>query len=187
MTLFSWLNLFLSFYFVLSDNFQLKTFTINLDDKPSQRFVEPTIEFKTELIEFIDSQRKLINPKAVLLIEQIAARLDQLLPYPYNEEIKGISQMTGIRLGDVVLSNLIYDITTFCTSVVAQNSDGTIMHGRNLDYNFKDFLKNLTYIAKFVKNGTLLYTSLQPAGYIGILTGHKYKSFTFSINERGIL
>jgi N-acylethanolamine-hydrolysing acid amidase len=186
MSLIFWLNLFLCFYFVFSDNFQLKTFTIDLDDKPSQRFIKPTIEFKTELIGFIDSQRKLINPKAILLIEQIAARLDQLLPYPYNEEIKGISEITGIRLGDVVLSNLIYDITTFCTSIVAQNSHGIIMHGRNLDYNFKDYLKNLIYEAKFVKNGTLLYTSLQPAGYIGILTAHKYKSFTFSINERGI-
>jgi penicillin V acylase-like amidase (Ntn superfamily) len=73
----------------------------------------------------------------------------------------------------------------FCTSIVAQQKDGQIIHGRNLDYEFSPELQNLTYIAEYYRDGELLFTSGQLAGYIGVLTGHKYKRFTFSINERG--
>ena len=53
-----------------------------------------------------------------------------------------------------------------------------------MDYGEAGYLKNVTYKAQFVRNGTVLFTAAQLAGYVGILTGHKHNAFTFSIDER---
>ena len=45
------------------------------------------------------------------IVETIANRIDDYFPYPFNEEIRGIAQSANLDEGDVVISNLIYDIT----------------------------------------------------------------------------
>lgn len=62
--------------------------------------------------------------------------------------------------------------------------DGHIIHGRNLDYDFSGLMQNISFIAEYHRDGKLLFTTVQVAGYLGILTGHKQNSFTFSLNER---
>ena len=96
-----------------------------------------------------------------------------------------MAEVLGLPIGDVFFINYIYDLTAFCTGIIAQKADGQIIHGRNLDYNFAEYLQNLTYIAQFQRNNSLLFTSAQVAGYLGVLTGHKHNAFTFEINERG--
>jgi len=48
--------------------------------------------------------------------------------------MKGISQASGLKLGEVVLYNIFYEVSSFCTSIVAQDQNGNIFHGRNLDF-----------------------------------------------------
>ncbi len=111
------------------------------------------------------------------MAELFAADIDSFFPYPFNEELKGIADAADINLGDIVISNLIYDLTayggifnyflnivskyflniififSFCTSIIATKQNGQIIHGRNLDYGYSSYLKNATYLAKFVRNG----------------------------------
>ena len=47
----------------------------------------------------------------------------------------------------------LFPFPRFCTSIVAQDSKGHIYHGRNLDYVFGSFLRNLTLDVQFIKNG----------------------------------
>jgi penicillin V acylase-like amidase (Ntn superfamily) len=42
-----------------------------------------------------------------------------------------------------------------CTSIVAADVDGTVWHGRNLDYEMNDLLTHTTFLAKFTRNGTV--------------------------------
>jgi acid ceramidase len=56
------------------------------------------------------------------------------LPAPYGAEIKGISDATGINLGEIVLFNIFYEIFTLCTSIVTQDVNGNVYHARNLDF-----------------------------------------------------
>jgi acid ceramidase len=76
------------------------------------------------------------------------------LPAPYGDEMKGISQVTGLSLGtnknqrhttfmygcrsifsgEIVLYNIFYEISSLCTSVVGQDTYGRIIHGRSLDF-----------------------------------------------------
>jgi len=77
------------------------------------------------------------------------------LPAPYGDEMKGISQASGLPLGkfngmlpldrklyctvfyylgEIVLYNIFYEVSSYCTSVVGQDQNGNIFHGRNLDF-----------------------------------------------------
>jgi acid ceramidase len=56
------------------------------------------------------------------------------LPSPFKEEIQGMSELTGIPYGEMVLYNIFYELFTVCTSVIAKNADGTLYHARNLDF-----------------------------------------------------
>lgn len=54
----------------------------------------------------------------------------------YNSVVKYYpeAKADNFTLGKVVGMNFIYSATAFCTSIVAQDINGTILHGRNLDY-----------------------------------------------------
>lgn len=164
------------------------TYIIDLDKPPRQRFFQLASDYKKEIISYIKVNKESIPlpPFIIKLAELVAAEIDSFFPYPFNEELKGISDALegAVSLGDVVLANLIYDLTAFCTGIIATQSNGQIIHGRNLDYDYSPYLQNATVKAKFIRNGTLVFTSAHLAGYIGLLTAHKYKAFTFSINER---
>ncbi len=109
------------------------------------------------------------------------------LPAPYGDEMKGISQASGLplgklneikrlssfenglngsftktflrnslckfenkiflqldrklyftvfycNLGEIVLYNIFYEVSSYCTSIVGQDQNGNIFHGRNLDF-----------------------------------------------------
>nr|6DY3_B Chain B, N-acylethanolamine-hydrolyzing acid amidase beta-subunit [Caenorhabditis elegans]6DY3_D Chain D, N-acylethanolamine-hydrolyzing acid amidase beta-subunit [Caenorhabditis elegans]6DY3_F Chain F, N-acylethanolamine-hydrolyzing acid amidase beta-subunit [Caenorhabditis elegans]6DY3_H Chain H, N-acylethanolamine-hydrolyzing acid amidase beta-subunit [Caenorhabditis elegans] len=71
-----------------------------------------------------------------------------------------------------------------CTSIVAQNSAGQIIHGRNLDYDMTELLKNITIHVDFVRNGTIQYSGLTFALYNGVLTGQRPGEYSVSLNAR---
>lgn len=128
------------------------------------------------------------------IIDLIGSELESYFPYPFNEEIKGISKELNANIGDIVLFQILYDLTAnanrrkqnWCTGILTSQKDGRVIHGRNFDYDFPLILQKLVYTAEFYRNGSLLFTSAQFAGSIGIATGHKHNAFTFSVNERNV-
>jgi acid ceramidase len=56
------------------------------------------------------------------------------LPAPYGTEMKGLATAANIPLGDIVFYNIFYEIFTLCTSIVGQDTQGNVYHGRNLDF-----------------------------------------------------
>ena len=45
------------------------------------------------------------------VIDYIGSKLEDLFPYPFNEEIRGIAKILDTKIGDVVLFNILYDLT----------------------------------------------------------------------------
>jgi len=82
--------------------------------------------------------------------------------------------------------NSIVDFSSFCTSIVARMENGTIIHARNLDFDFPDMMQHLVYKAYIKKNGIIVGEAPGIAGYIGFYTGIKYGTFTVSYNVRMI-
>uniref|UniRef100_A0A8C6T3T3 Acid ceramidase n=1 Tax=Neogobius melanostomus TaxID=47308 RepID=A0A8C6T3T3_9GOBI len=116
---------------------------------------------------------------------------------PVQDEIKGIALDSGIPLGEIVLFNIFYEIFTVCTSVVAEDDKGNLVHGRNLDFGLflgwnvtnkswivSDKLKPLVVNLDFRRNNKTVFKSTNFAGYVGMLTGLRPNLFSLTMNER---
>ncbi|XP_078257928.1 N-acylethanolamine-hydrolyzing acid amidase-like [Rhinoraja longicauda] len=162
------------------------SFNMSLDTPPSQRWGPlfkqcDTAQLKRDMLQVVG----IVAPKwVVTIIDILAPVLSQILPHPYGEEIKGISKLLGVKLGEGLLINLVYEASGYCTSIVAQDSRGTIYHCRNMDFPFTDILRNVTVDIQFIKNGQIAYTGTTFLGFVGLWTGQKPNKFTITGNER---
>ena len=84
-------------------------------------------------------------------------------------EVKGIANILGVKASTVLMVNYIFEFVTYCTSILAKQVDGTLIHLRMLDFGPPSYLKSLTYLASFRKNGVELYKALMFAGIPGSL------------------
>ncbi|XP_076148528.1 N-acylsphingosine amidohydrolase (acid ceramidase) 1a [Alosa pseudoharengus] len=177
-------------------------YTVNLDEPPVTRWDGVIKEKKNELVAMIQAIKVLANSlvpsgKLIDLVDNGLPLMLGSMPYPFNEEIQGISTASGVPLGEVILFNIFYEVFTVCTSVVAEDTHGNLYHGRNLDFgllmgwNHKnhswaltDKLKPLAVNIDFKRNNVTVFKSTNFAGYVGILTGVRPKLFTLTMNER---
>lgn len=55
--------------------------------------------------------------------------------HEYLEEIKGIASLTGIEWEKLTVANLYYEfvMAPMCTSIIAKDKNGDIIHARNFD------------------------------------------------------
>ena len=56
----------------------------------------------------------------------------------------------GFDLESLIRLNFLYEIVTACTSIVARKPDGRLIHGRNLDFDFDDLLRDMTININFL-------------------------------------
>ena len=99
------------------------------------------------------------------------------------EEIAGMGPALGLDPEVLLMAQYVYEFSAFCTSVIAYDKDGMIIHNRNLDFAFAPTMRNMTYEAHFMKGGKLLYKAAMFAGINGVMTGHR-EGFSISLNER---
>uniref|UniRef100_A0A3B4GFM9 N-acylethanolamine-hydrolyzing acid amidase n=1 Tax=Pundamilia nyererei TaxID=303518 RepID=A0A3B4GFM9_9CICH len=162
------------------------TVNISLDDDPAVRWMPLAKVFDIDYVnkaavEVIDST----IPKWLHhAVKPIVMALEKYVPQPYAGEIRGLASHLGGTLSDVILLNFAYEVSAFCTSIVAQDTKGHVYHGRNLDYPHP-VLKNLTFNAVFLKNGKEVYRGTSFAGYVGLWTGQSPNKFTVSGDQRG--
>ena len=83
-----------------------------------------------------------------------------------------------------VMLNALYELEAWCTSIVAQTPSGEIIHSRNLDFDFADYMRAITFRARFERDGKYLYDADMFAGCQGVYTGMKAGAFSISENER---
>ena len=100
--------------------------------------------------------------------------------------MESLAQKIGLETYQTFFVNSIVDFSSFCTSIVARMENGTIIHARNLDFDFPDVLDKLVYLALYKVNGEIVAEAPSIAGYIGSYTGLRYNSFTVTYNIRFI-
>jgi len=106
-------------------------------------------------------------------------------PEKYNE-LKGIVKGVNSKKLDLplaVLLNSINELRAWCTSIVASQKDGTVIHSRNMDWLPLAF--DLMFNAKFQKGGKDVFEGVVIAGTTGVYTGKKASgAFAISNNSR---
>ncbi|XP_063165845.1 acid ceramidase [Candoia aspera] len=177
-------------------------YIINLDLPPSKRWVQLALDKTAELKTVIKAIKVIVSTfihsgKFMASLDSILAWLGSTLPYPFNEEIKGIATAIDVPLGDVVAFNIFYEIFTVCTSIIAEDKTGKLYHARNLDFGLflgwdirnsswstTQKLKRLMVSLDFQKNNKTVFKSANFAGYVGVISGVKQGIFTLTMNER---
>ena len=71
-----------------------------------------------------------------------------------------------------------------CASVVAEAEDGSIHHGRNLDWNLPSELLPLVVDVDFSEGGKFFFAATTPLGFVGIINGMSHGEFSTSIDAR---
>ena len=80
----------------------------------------------------------------------------------------------------------LYEFSNFCTSTIVRNSDGLIIHDRNVDFPITDYMRNITYIAHFYRGEEKIFEATMFAGATAVMTGIKKNAFSLSLNGRGL-
>ncbi|GMS99919.1 hypothetical protein PENTCL1PPCAC_22094, partial [Pristionchus entomophagus] len=138
-----------------------------------------------------------IHPDAVQVIDFFFGELHQRIDQPYKDEIASIADASGIPLGQIVMYNIIYEVLSGCTSLVAVDEKGKLFHARNLDFGIwlgwdpvehewelTRALRKMIVNIRWMKGGKLLYKSNNFAGYVGIYNGMKPGAFAITANSR---
>jgi acid ceramidase len=183
--------------------------TVNLDLAPTDRWTALATEFKEPMAnmvnEFVDHLKKFPGNRWEKFLHYMEVNQEMLLnrmPNNYGDEIRGIQTATGLKMSSLLAFNLGYEIMGFCTSVTAQDANGHMFHGRNLDFglflgsnfssgpneNFQwtntDLLRQTTVLTDFMKEGKVLYSSVTYVGYVGLLTGVRKGGVTVTVDTR---
>ncbi|XP_034044501.1 N-acylsphingosine amidohydrolase (acid ceramidase) 1b [Thalassophryne amazonica] len=177
-------------------------YTVDLDLPPNKRWTALITAKRADLADMIKAIKDLANAfvpsgKLIELVDIALPLMSDTLPYPFSDEIKGIAAVSEIPLGEVMLYNIFYEIFTVCTSIVAEDTNGNLFHGRNLDFGLflgwdvknkswiiSEKLKPLIVNINFVRNNQTVFKSTNFVGYVGMLTGIKPYKFSLTMNER---
>ncbi|XP_010620077.1 acid ceramidase [Fukomys damarensis] len=177
-------------------------YTINLDLPPYKRWHELMADKGPMLKIIVNSLKNMVN--AFVPSGKITQMVDQKLPGllgqfsgPYEEEMKGIADVTEIPLGEIISFNIFYELFTMCTSIITEDEKGHLLHVRNMDFGIflgwninnntwvvTEELKPLTVNLDFQRNSKTVFKATSFAGYVGMLTGFKPGRFSLTLNER---
>ncbi|QEH38511.1 Acyl-coenzyme A:6-aminopenicillanic acid acyl-transferase [Aquisphaera giovannonii] len=141
-------------------------------------FEEKGKEMKVEL-----AGLKLLDPKKV--IAGIAARQKKLIPERFFEEMRGVADGAGMDVQDIVTANFIPELF-HCSGFAISGSatkDGTLYHGRILDYGCDWRLQDHAVLTIAEPEGRIPFVNVTYAGFVGSVTG--MNALKVSIGEMG--
>lgn len=177
-------------------------YTINLDLPPYKRWQELMAEKASSLKIIVNSLKNVVNAfvpsgKILEIVDQKLPGLLGNFPGPYEEEMRGIADVTGVPLGEIISFNIFYELFTICTSIITEDKQGHLLHARNMDFGVflgwninnnswvvTEELKPLTVNLDFRRNNKTVFKAASFAGYVGMLTGLKPGLLSLTLNER---
>lgn len=157
-------------------------FIINLDDKPENRWNQVIKEYKSKFNSVINVMNKLLQGFSGTVLTWLTWFYSEQVFY--IDELKAISNKSGIELEKLIILQLCYELFACCTSILINEGD-KIIHYRTMDWEMSE-LKDLTIHVTFIKNGKQLFSATTWAGYVGVMTGIKPGVCTLALNYRRI-
>jgi len=171
--------------------------TVDLDRAPEHRWEEIVTAHRESFLSAINTifttpQIRAFVPALKLVVGNAIVRR-RLLIGDQLKEAEAIARQLGVDVADIVLASSFYDLFAAkgspvafaaCSGVVAQNAAGEIIHGRNLDYDFRDALANSTLVVDFLRGGHTLFTAVTFGPMPTFNTVVRWGSFSLSQDER---
>jgi len=165
------------------------TVTINLDLPPAQRWdqVCSDPQYLSVAQTVIDRFNALLPTELADALDEIGQNIDTYIPQPFAGEMLSCAYAAGVRAGDIVLLNLMYEVSDLCTAIIVRLPNGEMLQARNLDFGllgFAEFLRNMTARIEWQTNGQTLYTTAGFVGYVGVLSGVRSGLMSLTLNTR---
>jgi isopenicillin-N N-acyltransferase like protein len=114
---------------------------------------------------------KLLDPRRV--IQGIVSQQRRFIPDRFFEEMRGIADGAGVDVQDVVVANFIPELF-HCSGFAISGSatkDGTLYHGRILDYGCDWRLQEHAVLTIAEPRGRIPFVNVTYAGFVGSVTG----------------
>lgn len=101
-------------------------------------------------------------------------------------EVDAVSKLSGYPFDKMFFINFMYEYSTFkaCTGIIVCNSEGKVLHGRNLDFEMWNILSHLLVHVEFYKGGKKIFNSDLIVGSVFALTGSRPGSFAVNVDTR---
>jgi isopenicillin-N N-acyltransferase-like protein len=126
---------------------------------------------------------KLLDPKRV--IRGIVSQQRKFVPERFFDEMRGIADGSGLDVQDIVVANFIPELF-HCSGFALSGSatkDGTLYHGRVLDYGCDWRLQEHAVLTVAEPRGRIPFVNVTYAGFVGSVTGMNAERV--SIGEMG--
>ena len=168
------------------DDSDLPKYTIDLSLPPVRRYHHVAADFKAQAADLPALLNDILWWKPLINLARLTLR--RLHYKEEDEELRGISQTTGIKMWILVAFNVLLDLFMGCTSGAArvgEEQDGTkMLHFRTLDWGM-DPLRKLIVQFDFIRKpgDNIIASSITYVGYVGVLTGVR-KGLSMSLNFR---
>jgi hypothetical protein len=119
------------------------------------------------------------------MIDSITTIQKKFVPQKYFDEMDGLAAGAGLKASDVAAANFIPELF-HCSGFALMNSatrDGTLYHGRVLDYAIDWGLQDHAVVVIAEPEGAHPFVNITYSGFIGSVTGMNAKSV--SVGEMG--
>jgi acid ceramidase len=182
-------------------NATVPLFVVDLDKPPVERWTQIATTYAHQINDLVQGAKDFITAfLGETIVDKLVnelSDLDSKLPQPYADELRGIANVSGVPLGEIVLYNVFYEVFTVCTSIVAEDEQGKLYHARNLDFGLflgwnekthdwaiTERLRKTIVNVDWKKGGKTIFKSVNFAGFVGVYNGVRPKAFTVTANER---
>lgn len=114
-----------------------------------------------------------LEPDAKSIIAGIAESQERFIPDWYYEELRGVADGSGVDYREILVANFIPELF-HCSGFALSGSatrDGTLYHGRILDYGCDWRLQEHAVLVVAEPEGKVPFANVTYAGFIGSVTG----------------
>lgn len=173
--------------YIFESSNDIKTFFIDLDTRPSERFKEIAEKYSFGIQTLIQSYKKLAVNKfnmSVNELHSIVKNVGNELDFEFQEEMLGVAKYAQVDINDVYFLHLHYELSSMCTTILCVDHSNTVWMMRTFDYFLANQLKSLTINMDFQKRNRSLFKGTGIAGIIFLMSGVRRNRFTFAINRR---
>lgn len=151
------------------------------------------LEAYEDILRHIASEEGVPFPILTALLKYRAGRMSARLPERYREEIRGVSEGSGVREDVITAVSLMYDVlmTNGCTGLLMRTADGGVIHGRSQEpygFGYGGLLGKHTVVVRHKAEGYHAVTHMDVPLFMGVETGYNdqglaYSEETYSIRE----
>ena len=161
------------------------TYRVNIEDPPEVRWKDIIRDYHPYLERIMLFFDILPIPKGFFDGVEWWAK-NQYKHQDFIREVEVIAELSGMPFEKLIFLNFMYEFSTVkaCSSILVKNTEGKVIHGRNMDFEMWELVSKLMVNVAHYKEGKLVYTANAIAGMAFTLTGIRHGAFAISEDTR---